>query len=744
MNNTAHTEDRICQLIPESSPSFHQLRLYLNSLLKTNNTDTTSPIYHPPLDWPEPTITQDDLALLHNQIAAQQLLSTLPIPAYLASLGLAQDQSELELAMAWAAMNSHVLLKLAGMHKREAVYHVLCTRFRLPLSTPNSYNWLWSVLPPVHKNWQKLTDALVDQQQEFSNSTIALQGNAPRNAQQRIKEIRDAYEIALTSKAKIFRGNSGPIQKLQFPNRLSLTPKVDSRLHKLSFPIKRPVPRVSQEEQRFDAPQTERIIDISRHADIVIQDSATSQAIITRLKTAHIARRSFELYSEPSILLPAQVQALFRSLYQAITVDVSTVEEKQADTILLLSLLTGTAAKDLMYFKKLFSDKYIVKKSSRKRDSNFFWKVNLELPNAGPKYHQHNLESGLKFFYLPLPPSLNAVLTSPIGKIEQEHIAGRLKTHSARAGIALLSNGRISSALHTIIRRQTQDQILADLICGYSPRHSSALYYCTHKLSSIIDVYRQTISFLSANSNFSLDYLDVELTSQCGSQSLLKADAAADFMNLLLQDVEKQTNPIKKHNALTCWLWYVILLLTSIRPVNHIPGMLSQIDLDTNLLWVSDKEGRNTSAGRVIPICDFLNKALTGYLSYIDNLKSTLCLTDPWLADILYLLARNEYPLLFFRTEKSWEAATPSHILHQTKDLPIYPLNWTRHFGRSFLIGRQPDFIINAAFGHEEPDQEALNPFSSMPVQQVKQLAISYDELANSLNLKTPKNWCRT
>ena len=74
MNNTAHTEDRICQLIPESSPSFHQLRLYLNSLLKTNNTDTTSPIYHPPLDWPEPTITQDDLALLHNQIVAQQLL----------------------------------------------------------------------------------------------------------------------------------------------------------------------------------------------------------------------------------------------------------------------------------------------------------------------------------------------------------------------------------------------------------------------------------------------------------------------------------------------------------------------------------------------------------------------------------------------------------------------------------------------------------------------------------------------
>lgn len=743
MISAEQTEQRIYKLIPESSPDFEQVRLYLNSLLRLNTADTSSPVYHPPLDWPEPTITQEQLAELHQHIVSKQLRVRFPASAYIGSLGLADDNATLEHAMDWAAMNAHVLLSLAGMDEREDLLRVLCTRFRLPLSTPNRYGWLWSTLPKIECNWKQLTELLESQKKDPFLNNDAVNEIIPSDAYARLGEIHHAYDTALTKKAKIDRFNAGPRQKLKFPYRLPLTPEADSTLHRLSFPIKNPVLQVNQDEQRFDDPQTERLIDASKDTPEFIKDSAAAQAFTTRLTSAHIARRSFELYSEPSILLPEQVQALFSSLHTSITDSTYTNEDHQADVLILISLLTSTAIKDLQSIKSFINSKHIVSYKNKKNSNNLLWKVDLEVPSSGRKYHQHHLERNKKFFYLPLPPLLHGTIKNGLHASDKlKNIEDRIKFHANRSGIVLLSAGRIASALHTIIRRHTDDKILADLICGYSPKHSSALYYSSYSSNEIFRIYKKSISFLSANTNLNLDYLSFKLNISSGSQSLLTVQAATDFMSVLLQSANNSKDKINKHNALTCWLWYAILLLTSIRPVNHIPGMLSQIDLETGLLWVSDKEARSTSAGRIVPICDFLNRAIKGYLNYLNDLKTSLGLEDATLADILDQLEHSKYPLLFFRTEAAWEAAQPVHIIKLTEGLPVYPLNWTRHFGRSFLSGLQPDFIINAAFGHEDPDQETLNPFSSMPLQQIKQLAGSYDKLADSLQLKLPNGWC--
>lgn len=742
MNNIKHTETRIYKLIPDDSPSCMQLRLYFNDLLRLNKKDTSSPVYHPPLDWPESTITGEELSELHQLLVSGQKLVTFPVSAYLASLGLPSDNIR---SMAWAAMNVHVLLSLAGMREREELIRVLCVRFRLPLSHPNDYGWLWMTLPLIQSDWEQLTEQLSTQEKSPLLSDFSIDENIPQSANARIGEIRHAYETALLKKAKIARINIASTQKTRFPFRTPLTPKIDSTLHKVNFPPKKPVPQVNQIEQRFDEPQPDRLIDSSKPIDPTIQNSAATQVFTNRFTSAHITRRSFELYSEPSILLPEQVQALFCSIHNSLTSSCNSSENFKADAILLLSLLTNTATNDLLDFNELFKSKYITRQDKRRVKSNLLWTVHLDLPNSARKFNNEKLESNTKYFYLPLPPILNSVLTNRFDKpYHEQGLNERIKFHGQNSGIALLSSGRISSALHTVLRRQIEDQTLADLICGYSPKHSSALYYCSHSASQIIDVYKKTVTFLSAQTDFSTDYLDVTLKNSAGSQSVLKESAAVDFMRALLEKIETSENPIQKHNAITCWLWYVILLLTSIRPVNHAPGILSQIDLDVNLLWVSDKEGRNTRSGRIIPICNFLNRAINGYLNYLNSLKINLCLVDPQLADIIYQVEQKKYPLLFFHADAGWEAIKPVHIIKQTEGLPAYPLNWPRHFSRSFLIGHQPDFLINAIFGHEEPDQEALHPFSSMPLQKLHQIASSYEMLANSLQLKLPKAWCDT
>lgn len=93
MISTEQTEQRIYKLIPESSPEFEQVRLYLNSLLRLNTADTSSPVYHPPLDWPVPTISYEQLAELHRYMVSNLLLVKFPVSAYLGSTAL--DKSNL-------------------------------------------------------------------------------------------------------------------------------------------------------------------------------------------------------------------------------------------------------------------------------------------------------------------------------------------------------------------------------------------------------------------------------------------------------------------------------------------------------------------------------------------------------------------------------------------------------------------------------------------------------------------------
>ena len=167
------------------------------------------------------------------------------------------------------------------------------------------------------------------------------------------------------------------------------------------------------------------------------------------------------------------------------------------------------------------------------------------------------------------------------------------------------------------------------------------------------------------------------------------------------------------------------------------------IDLDEGLIWVADKESAHSSGdgGRFIPLCDFLISTLRGYLRHLQILQQKLGVITDELGQIIPAIQSAEHPLLTLHTDTSWQPVTPGMIQQQVAHLPWLPSNWTRHFGRSFMLCRLPDYLIDTVFGHEQPDQEALNSFSSFNFQDLKTIAAQYDLMATELDLTVPNAW---
>ena len=73
---------------------------------------------------------------------------------------------------------------------------------------------------------------------------------------------------------------------------------------------------------------------------------------------------------------------------------------------------------------------------------------------------------------------------------------------------------------------------------------------------------------------------------------------------------------------------------------------------------------------------------------------------------------------------------------HQLKSFFSHQDNWLRHQLRTLLTNRAPEHLIRALYGHEQPDQEAMHPISSLSINEIKSLSEYLDEVACELNLK--------
>lgn len=730
-----NTEELIHKLIPDIAPDFLELRLFLNDLLDEN--------FHPPisennidifyrLDRKSCSLNNKQLSEIFDKYKKDGLIKAHQVPAYLASLGKITNKEIEKIARKWAAYNVQVLLGLARIRDQDDKYDLLCTRFRLA-QTEEPHYWLWQALPDLPLSLGEIARKLTESTIKSKGSDLILE--MPLNGLIRIGEIRKAY--------KTFLSNIKKRNVTQTTRKRKIDPSIETKrvslqtdnssfpIDELDLPLEDETNGVDSREQRDDQ-QGAFLVDNGLKPPKIARFSNGMQRKALRMQVSHIIRQKFLFPTDLKVLpLPAS-QQIFANLWAGLN------RKDSVDTCLLLSMLTVTNAEIWMDVETLFKQRKIREVQGLEE---CYWHSILDISNLKLTQIVDFKKNSEREFELPLPYQAIEVLKE-MKPSSQKCLQNRVSDLRRTLDIPSLSLEKIQFTLRHVIKRHTSDHLIADLICDASPRHSPAIYYASVAVQEIEAEYaKATLKLAEGIANFDASYLkSFNQSDFCGSQQTPQLRLVKSFFKLTRQRVQQQTNHFRQFNEYTLWMWHLFLLLTSIRPVNHAPGFLDQIDTHAGLIWVSDKENRTTGAsGRFIPLCPFLIEAIEDYTQYLEDFHFKYGMVDLSINRTLRKSFSSKRPLLhLFNNQKKLDPITPGFVKTLMTDIFPLPLNWERHFGRDYLSNntKLSIYLIDAIFGHEPPDQEMLNPYSSISINELKTAATAYEQMAQDLQLQ--------
>lgn len=698
-------EDWLIELLPDDYPHFQILReALLNSFSFHQNSDKRATLEN-----------------AYHDITALRQTEKHQLGLYLSSLALASANIS-DQAFYWANINNKLIKALNQIDGRESTIDKLCLRFRLA-NLNEKHQWLFSDMDACQslESFKEIYKNLENIERGYRKKGHAYEAG-------RIAEIRIAYEVAAEHRVKTDRYGRRRIERF-FPTTPSQrSSPIQSRDFK---PVESPKFRINKEEVHYDIPHASRIYDIKPEAQ---RSERNSSSEINRHKLKnhikHIVRRDMELITDPNVLPIKYVSVIYQALYTRVH------QGDVVSALLLAALIFGLPLSKEDIKVQEFLQNFKPKKKG------YFYKVTLDVSKKDaniPIMDRANLSNS---FELNVNPRLISVMVFNKSKVvtynERFELLKELGNHY---NIHTLSQSRLTSAIHTVIRRIIANPHVADLLSGVSTKHAPSIYYTSPALEFLELVYQRTLSKLEgkgrSSERFSFEKANPR---SIGSYRTITKDSAKKFMSTLHLNVEQAEDFVSKHNALTTWLWHVLLLQTAARPVNHFPGTFSDIDLQSNWIMISDKERREVASHRIIPLSDFASKCLNRYKLYLNHIKNTRGLFSHNLLVHFQKILTGELPILFYMVGEHFEAVTPNLVeLHIPKELPRYPLNWPRHFCRSFLEKKTPDNLIKAIYGHEEFELELLNPMSSLPIVELKKTTECFENIAKKTDLKLPR-----
>lgn len=769
---------RIEKLIPSTVPELKPLQFFFMDLLHKvpevlNDADLNS--FDFPA-WERSTLSKEQLLEALNYIEQNGKLKDWYVPAYLASLAYTIDTKNEKIAFRWASANTYIILQLVDKH--ELNIKMLCLRFRVAHPLESDHAWIWDKLPKLPVGISSIVETLKTLQSEYKDaeekSTLK---KSSVESSERVAEIRRPYETkdkinrrAKKTQKPASQGNTSTKveETVKILMQDSYTQKQPVRINyhneegflpmdELLFQKLNPIKGISYAEQLADH-RTERYVDKHYESEHGTANSANMQGAVLDQQIAHIQRNSFEFPTNPKVLLLSQIQILFAVLWKSINEknsgskynrDKAYVENSQRqimDACLLLSLMTASPAEIFLDTELLKFEEKI--KVDKKRNDQPFWYPKLDITEL-----KIEIDAGVEIeiqknkflsFALPLPNKPIDILTTGILRKEnfpsKENINSRVFELRKELKLPILSPDRIKSALHGHIRRYADDHYFADLLCSVSPHHSPGLFYGSFNMPRIEKAYGHAISQFSEKSeNFDDAYLAPEFKLVNGGSQITPTDTlVTNFFDQLSLLLHSEADSVKQFNLYSFWMWHIFMLLTSCRPVDHMPGMHNQIVKRAKLIWISDKEGRLTSSsGRFIPLCSFLENALDDYVEYLQSYARKYGATDAATDSALKGILNCELPILHIYQNKRWKPLTPKLVLGFVKEIFPFPLNWPRHFGRYYLYEKGVDInLIDAIFGHEAPSHEALNPYSSSSLSELIAVGSVYDQMAEDLQLE--------
>lgn len=746
------------KLVPEGSPAslkIHNLITYVVSLKPgfALNTEFIS-------ESLEISFTVDECNNIADQIVKAKKIEEWAV-SYMLVLFYKRYGAVDTKSRAWQFMSVYlqIILRITLREdKHFAKVNQLGVRVRMGLSAHNPQSGILSQLIHIHTQQNTLAGVLdrIRQYETLTRQSEASGKVINKKLAGKIGRVRLAYEVVAEDKQFVGKTYSKADSKNIVNSCLDKVyfDSDDEPLRATAFGIKHENDNVSYDENLADD-DPEKLLDNDFKPSKHTAKSSELQQWKLKNNYRHARRNSFGFPTSLRQLSLASIQMLFDRLWQLLML--SSGGGRSSYTIILISLISGRRIQDVTY--ELGLDKGQRTWLSYKKGVNgSYYALNIVV-NVTTNRRSHLLPHRQSYdneFTLPLPYELQSILENPI-LIEQTQISESLKELQRMIDLPALSYQHIESALYSIIQNELNKPLHADLITAVDVKHSSPLYYTSISTESLNDACFRAISLMAkmCSTDIQKQLFSKNLTiankPYIGSDMALNrgichkffeqlADAIESFNGRLIRDLSiKQDRYIEQFNTYSIWLWHIIMIQTGIRPVVHAPGLLNQFDFQARLFWVSDKEERQGQCqGRLIPLTHFLIIAIQNYIEYIKQFAALHNVIYPSVQFPIEDILNSRQPLiqLFSKNPRGFSGITPSKVRYQLKSFFSHQDNWLRHQLRTLLTNRAPEHLIRALYGHEQPDQEAMHPMSSLSINEIKSLSDYLDDVACELNLK--------
>ena len=660
---------------------------------------------------------------------------------------------------AWRFMSGYlkVIFMITARHdKHFAKIDKLGVRVRMALRPSDPQCEILDQLISIHDQCDSLSSCLsyIRQYEASVKQKEATGKTANQYLGSKIGQIRLAYEVVINNKTFVGKNYTESTKRVKSAQTVIKT-LVDTD----NEPLQSIVFGTKQLKKHSNVAIAENIADddevplLDNDFKPATQIAKSSELQQWRLKDnyQHARRNQFHFPTNHRQLSTTGYQMLFATLWQRFISE--NTEDKTGYAVLLLSLLSGLSIDSIIadWQCSRSQRKYFVYDRVRKVSSIG---ITIDVTTNTRSHLLAHKQSYGSTFYRALPDPLQAMLEDKI-TVSSDTVKDAISYAKDLLNLPTLSPQYIEAGLFILIKNELNKPLYADLITGVDVRHSSALYYLSTKTVELEQTYIKAVELITEYCNdeqkaLLIDECSVPMNghrSHIGSDMALKTTMCQQFFNQLAVSAESFNGKLKSHmdryiaqfNSYSIWLWHIVMIQTGIRPVKHAPGLLHQFDFQRRMLWVSDKEERNTqSDGRLIPLSKFLITAIQKYMTYIKKfaaIYNSLCPAAPYpINDIL----QSEQPLIqiYQKNPKGFASITPSRVRYQLQEFFSHQDNWLRHQLRSMLTGRVPDYLICTLYGHEHADQEFMHPMSSSSINQLHQLSPHLDAIATDLHLK--------
>lgn len=544
-----------------------------------------------------------------------------------------------------------------------------------------------------------------------------------------LNDIRITFNYILKNKAKIARASIDTQLQHQFFD--------EEQFIEESIEIKKGAKsRALNIETLIDEPINRQIVINPTDVTPLAAHSETSQSYVLPLVAKHIQRKEHLLTSSSFFPNPSSVNHLLKRLH----VDYSEHQNKSA-LILMLAFLTGNSVNEWLYIQSKRAKNLNNRQKLIHKNDQFFLSSKFHVfKNRDFEYSKSLLNQTI---YLDIPiPNLFIEDLRKMDSVSFDDIQQYLRKLRQELLIPKLSVVKVSSLLHHTVLAKTGNKQLADLITGIDANQSSSVSYCHQNIPRLHAQYVDILKSLCADvasiyeSYTAITPPDENLN--FGSRKAPKPQVITEIFSVLKYNIFSQAEDdlISIFNHYNIWMWHILLLFTTARPVAEFPGFLKNFNLKRQIFMVSDKEvgGRN-GFGRLIPLCSFLVEEIKKFLKFLEYFSTQIMISHPALSDVIQQIEASKLPFLGIIQDDEWKPLSPSTVKDFHPELGLDHANWHRHTARAFLTHKITEPEILALFGHELMQQEAAHPFSSLSLSQFFKIANILEQMKDQFKI---------